>query len=142
MYSAKKCCPGYNLTDNHCLKVNPLNPCQSRSCPSEPSAQCTVYKKCGQEIAVFTLNGSLVDRCHQDAELDILKCSGVCREDPCEHAACPAFSDDQVICFTTGCACKATWIRLQDRAEVNCETGEALTQEQSRYLRRKREACS
>lgn len=87
-------------------------------------------------------DGSVLEKCHEQGYLDVLSCSGVCVGDPCLNANCLAFNASEVICFTSGCDCQVTWIRVQDRAEVNCQTGAVLTKQESSNLRRRREACT
>lgn len=137
-----KCCEGYELVGPRCVKniSSAANPCGGNvTCINVPDAQCTVYKKCGKEIALFMKDGSIVTECHNGGSMDPLSCSGVCVQDPCEYAECPAFGRDEVLCFVTGCDCQATWIHLKDKAEVNCQTGEVVNKQEPD--RSKREAC-
>lgn len=142
VFRTKICCQGFKLTGSHCMRIDTEDPCKALSCPSEPNAKCAVFKKCGHEIALFLHEGSVVEKCHDPGYLDVLSCSGVCVGDPCRTEECPAFNASEVICFTSGCDCQVTWIRAQDRAEVNCQTGAVLTKQESSLRRRKREACS
>lgn len=66
--------------------------------------------------------GRIARECYED-HIDPLLCSGVCVQDSCLGAECSAFAKNEVSCFS-GCDCQATWIRLKDRVEVDCLTGQ------------------
>lgn len=116
---------------------NPVNPCGNLSCAAVPEAQCIIFKKCGKEVALFMHQGSIVSKCNEDVIVDPLSCSGVCVQDPCLAAECPAFDRSEVSCFISGCDCKPIWIHVKDRAEVNCQSGQAV----SKHTQRRAAEC-
>lgn len=105
-----------------CVRDEEYVVCGNVSCKA-PNAECVTFEKCGKEIALFMNEGSLVSECYEEGYIDLLSCSGVCVQDPCLAAGCPAFDETEVSCFISGCDCQAKWIRLKDKAEVNCQTG-------------------
>jgi hypothetical protein len=124
--TTRRCCEGYALDEHDKCVIDEYVVCGNVSCKA-PNADCITYEKCGKEIALFVADGSIVSECYEDDNMDLISCSGVCVEDPCLAAGCPAFDISEVSCFTTGCDCHATWIRLSDKAEVNCLIGEVVS---------------
>ena len=147
----RKCCPGWEGTE--CDKrinpvvIDPENPCANLTCDDNPNAQCAVVKKCGRNLPIFfdETGGLAVCKNGQPVDTDLLKCSGVCRENPCEGQRCPA--EPQAYCFSinTGCECRAVWLLPFNGAEVDCETGEEVPTEMSKSKRQagdESSACS
>lgn len=122
--TTRKCCKGYVLEDRKCV-LDEYVVCGNVSCKAH-NAECITFEKCGKEIALFMNEGKIVSECYEGHNIDHISCSGVCVQDPCLAAACPALDNAEVSCFISGCDCQATWIRLSDRAEVNCLTGEVV----------------
>ena len=92
-----------------------------------PGAECVTFEKCGKEISLFMKEGSIVKLCYKGQDVDLLSCSGVCVQDPCLGAKCPGWDESEVSCFVSGCDCQATWINLENRAEVECQTDNAIS---------------
>ncbi len=131
--STRSCCDGYVEDEDQakCIRDQKyVAVCGNVSC-NAPHAECVIFEKCGKEIALFMHDGSIVPECYEDHNIDHLSCSGVCVQDPCLLAECPALDRAEVSCFISGCDCKATWIHLKDRAEVNCHTGEFVQKNQN-----------
>lgn len=135
-----KCCEDYELKGSMCVrKIDITNPCGNVTCPAVPEAKCIVFKKCDKEVALFMKEGSIGTECHDSGDLEPLSCTGVCIQDPCLEAECPAYEKSEVLCSVSGCDCQVTWIHLKDRTEVNCQTGEVISKQDS--VRRRRQAC-
>ena len=132
------CCAGYQLIGPRCVKIRSVtNPCGNRTCAAVADAECVVERDpCGHEYAQFEKGGKRVEECNND---DYLACSGACDQGPCFNANCSAFNSSEVICSVGGCSCQLTWIHLQLRAEVDCETGGLISREV--LDRRRRQAC-
>ena len=105
-----------------------------------PAAECVIFKKCGEEIALYIHDGKIARDCHTKEYLDSLYCSDSCVQDPCMNVDCPAFNRSEVLCFTSSCGCQATWIHTEDRTEVNCETGDVITKDES--IPKRNETCT
>lgn len=128
----RRCCDGYMLDGRNCVRDAEYVVCGNVSCKA-PHAECVTFEKCGKEIALFMNEGSIVGECYEDDYIDLLSCSGVCVQDPCSVAGCPALDEAEVSCFVSGCDCQATWIRWKDKAEVNCQTGEVVGHGMNNY---------
>lgn len=126
----RACCEGYMSDGRKCVRDEEYVVCGNVSCRAR-HAECVTYEKCGKEVALFMNGGSVVGECYGEDFINHLSCSGVCVQDPCLAARCPALDEAEVSCFISGCDCQATWIRLQDRAEMNCQTGEVVGKRQT-----------
>lgn len=127
MYTTRRCCEGYELQSGKCLPDEYVE-CGNVSCKAH-SAECITFETCGKEISLFMNEGSIVSECYEGQNIDLLSCSGVCVQDPCLAASCPSLDGSEVSCFVSGCDCQARWIRLTDRAELDCLTGEVVGRE-------------
>jgi len=136
----RECCEGWKGTECD-EKINPPiidpeNPCANLTCDDNPNAECVVVKKCGRNLPMFYDDRGVAEcKNGQPVDIDLLKCTGVCRENPCEGKRCPA--EPQALCFTinTGCECRAVWLLPFKRAEVDCETGEEVPSEKLKSKR-------
>ena len=125
----RRCCDGYKGIDcNERIApvIDPENPCANLTCDDNPTAQCVVVKKCGRNLPVFLDELRHIAECKngQPIDTDLLTCSGVCTENPCEGKRCPAQPEALCLSINTGCECKALWVLPTSGAEVKCETGE------------------
>lgn len=122
----RDCCRGYKLSEEEKCERIAEQFCGNISC-TIAHAECVTFEKCGKEISLFMNEGSIVSACYENQNMDdLLSCSGVCLQDPCLSTECAGVDTTQMSCFVSGCDCKARWIRLKDRAEVNCGTGDVI----------------
>ena len=137
--TARKCCDGYSGIECNIL-VDPYrssDPCNNKTCPNDPEAQCAVIKQCGVDVAIFLNDfGQIVDCGEEvdnrddhdestttnnaDTDISTLSCQGFCETDPCKDQSCPSFPD--AFCFQSGCSCEPLWI-LDTGVQVNCTSG-------------------
>ena len=143
MIPTRICCDGYIKRGNLGCVLNTTgktSPCGNFTCAAVPDAHCAIFKKCGKEIGLFMHKGSIATQCHESGAADLLSCSGGCVSNPCANATCSAFQPSEVFCFPSGCNCQPTWIRLQDKTEINCLSGETISKEES--YRKRRQTCN
>lgn len=130
--STRKCCEGFE--GKLCLRIG--NICADKICKVKPEAQCIVHEKCGRRMAVYVDREweSIIDDCHEKDELDFLSCSGSgeCSPDPCSNSAeCPPYSSSEVLCFPDMCNCRAVWIHIKHRTEIECQQQDSRRRRQT-----------
>ncbi len=139
----RDCCSGYTGTECDILS-DPFistDPCNNKTCPNDPQAQCAVINQCGSQVSIFLNNlgqivdcGNVVDADNTmetssggssdepaDTSISTISCQGFCDHDPCKDLTCPMY-EGRAFCFQSGCDCQPLWI-LDTGVQVNCTSG-------------------
>lgn len=125
----RECCIGYEEVEEEGYRCLPAanvtidGPCKGYIC-NVTDAECFVFRKCCQKVAVMMFEGSILAECNPSNVLETVKSLsrlGSCNPDPCLEAECPGFNKTEVLCFTNGCNCQPKWIHIKTRSEVYCK---------------------
>lgn len=129
--STKQCCSGWS-GDNCDVKPPDIGTLPTECNPSDctPTVQpggsvyCLMQESCGAPFPRYYDS-------YSDDEIECInrpqpdRCLGTCEPSPCS-ANCTGYTGtEDIMCFETGCDCKALWLVYRDDliVEIDCETG-------------------